>query len=78
MERDSLREEMLAALLPRDWTVVDAGCGDGYLTEISEGDLDMAEWYLLNSPRPGMGRQTPQTARGRQLFTSWGCDRCAV
>ena len=23
MERDSLREEMLAALLPRDWTVVD-------------------------------------------------------
>lgn len=27
-----LREEALAALAPREWTVVDAGCGDGFLT----------------------------------------------
>ena len=40
MERDSLREEMLAALLPRDWTVVDAGCGDGYLTEALAARFD--------------------------------------
>ncbi len=29
-----LREETLAALAPREWTVVDAGCGDGFLTEL--------------------------------------------
>ena len=29
-----LREEILAALVPEAWTVVDAGCGDGYLTEL--------------------------------------------
>jgi ArsR family transcriptional regulator len=40
MERDSLREEMLAALLPRDWTVLDAGCGDGYLTEALAAHFD--------------------------------------
>jgi ArsR family transcriptional regulator len=33
MELGSVREELLAALLPRDWTVLDAGCGDGYFTE---------------------------------------------
>ncbi len=30
----SVREEILAALAPEDWTVVDAGCGDGFLTEV--------------------------------------------
>jgi ArsR family transcriptional regulator len=29
-----LREEVLAALAPETWTVVDAGCGDGFLTEL--------------------------------------------
>jgi ArsR family transcriptional regulator len=29
-----VREEILSALAPRGWTVVDAGCGDGYLTEL--------------------------------------------
>lgn len=29
-----LREEAIAALAPGGWTVVDAGCGDGYLTEL--------------------------------------------
>jgi len=29
-----LREEALAAVVPSGWTVVDAGCGDGYLTEV--------------------------------------------
>ncbi len=29
-----LREEAVAALAPDGWTVVDAGCGDGYLTEL--------------------------------------------
>jgi ArsR family transcriptional regulator len=29
-----LREEVLAALAPAEWTVLDAGCGDGFLTEL--------------------------------------------
>ncbi|MEM8886177.1 MAG: metalloregulator ArsR/SmtB family transcription factor [Planctomycetota bacterium] len=40
MQRDSLREELLAALLPHDWTVLDAGCGDGYLTEALAARFD--------------------------------------
>ncbi|MHC4932250.1 MAG: ArsR/SmtB family transcription factor [Planctomycetota bacterium] len=34
LETGSLREEILAALAPQGWVVVDAGCGDGFLTEI--------------------------------------------
>jgi len=34
LETGSLREEILAALAPQSWMVVDAGCGDGFLTEI--------------------------------------------
>jgi SAM-dependent methyltransferase len=30
----TVREEALAALAPSSWTVVDAGCGDGFLTEL--------------------------------------------
>lgn len=52
--------------------------GDGAINEITEGDLDIMEWYLLNSPRPGMGRQTAQTARGDQLMAAWGCNACHV
>ncbi len=52
--------------------------GDGILHEVSEGDLDVAEWYLTNSPRPGLGRQTEETERGRELFAEWGCERCHV
>jgi ArsR family transcriptional regulator len=29
-----MREEAVAALAPEGWTVVDAGCGDGHLTEL--------------------------------------------
>lgn len=34
LETGSLRTEILAALAPTEWVVVDAGCGDGYLTEV--------------------------------------------
>lgn len=33
LEHDSLREELIASLLPGDWTVLDVGCGNGSLTE---------------------------------------------
>ena len=52
--------------------------GDGYVTEISEGDLDLAEWYMLNAPRPAVGRQTAQTRRGRELLDTFDCTSCHV
>lgn len=51
---------------------------DGYCEEITEGDLDMVEWYLLNHPAPVRGRQTPAVARGERLFESIGCASCHV
>jgi hypothetical protein len=49
---------------------------DGYCEEISEGDLDMAEWYLLNHPAPARGRITSETVAGEKLFHKIGCTSC--
>ncbi len=51
---------------------------DGYCEEISEGDLDMAEWYLLNHPAPARGEITPSVRRGEALFRQVGCAACHV
>jgi Di-haem oxidoreductase, putative peroxidase len=52
--------------------------GDGYCEEITEGDLDMVEWYMLNHPAPARGRQTADVRAGERLFKSIGCARCHV
>ncbi len=52
--------------------------GDGYCEEISEGDLDVAEWYLLNHPAPGRGEVTAGVRRGEALFKQVGCAACHV
>jgi hypothetical protein len=51
---------------------------DGYCEEISEGDLDVAEWYLLNHPAPGRGRITSDAIVGEKLFNIVGCASCHV
>ncbi|MBM4068849.1 MAG: hypothetical protein FJ271_07875 [Planctomycetes bacterium] len=51
---------------------------DGYCEEISEGDLDMAEWYLLNHPAPARGRITFDVVTGEKLFHKVGCASCHV
>lgn len=51
---------------------------DGYCEEISEGDLDMAEWYLLNHPAPARGRITFDVVSGEKLFHKVGCASCHV
>lgn len=51
---------------------------DGYCDEISEGDLDVAEWYLLNHPAPGRGRITAEVRRGEKVFAKIGCVACHV
>jgi photosystem II stability/assembly factor-like uncharacterized protein len=50
--------------------------GDGVINEISEGDADLAEWYMLNAPVPGVGRQTAQTRKGHIAFQTFGCASC--
>jgi hypothetical protein len=51
---------------------------DGYCEEISEGDLDMAEWYLLNHPAPTRGKQTRDSIIGEKLFHMAGCAACHI
>ncbi|NUN95339.1 MAG: hypothetical protein HUU16_04130 [Candidatus Omnitrophica bacterium] len=51
---------------------------DGALEEITEGDLDIVEWYMLNAPPPALGRQTPQTQHGGMVFAQVGCAECHV
>src|SRR5262249_20704622 len=51
---------------------------DGYCEEISEGDLDVTEWFFLNHPAPARGRQTSDTFAGEGLFHKIGCPRCHV
>jgi photosystem II stability/assembly factor-like uncharacterized protein/mono/diheme cytochrome c family protein len=50
--------------------------GDGVVNEISEGDVDLAEWYMLNAPPPGVGPKTPGARRGRAVFQDVGCATC--
>jgi hypothetical protein len=49
---------------------------DGYCEEITEGDLDVVEWYLLNHPAPTRGRWTKDAAHGEKLFHNIGCVAC--
>jgi hypothetical protein len=49
---------------------------DGYCEEISEGDLDVAEWYLLNHPAPARGKITDEVRAGEKLFSTIGCAKC--
>lgn len=47
---------------------------DGVIEEITEGDLDLIEFYQLNHPRPA---ERPHAA-GRAVFDRIGCARCHV
>ncbi|MCB9914017.1 MAG: hypothetical protein H6828_02575 [Planctomycetes bacterium] len=52
--------------------------GDGYLTEISEGDLDLAEFFMLNAPRPAFAGTNAQYRDGVGLMAAMGCAECHV
>lgn len=52
--------------------------GDGYLNELTEGDADLLEWYLLNAPAPARVRPFGISERGRGVFKQIGCNRCHV
>jgi hypothetical protein len=52
--------------------------GDGVRNEVSEGELDVLEWYLLNAPRPTVLDQDATQRKGAELMRSFGCNECHV
>jgi len=52
--------------------------GDGYLCEISEGDVDLGEWFLLNTPRPAFAGPAQEFDLGVAALTKLGCTACHV
>ena len=64
-------------LSPQGYSLDDPD-GDGYLTEISEGDLDLAEWFMLNVPRPAFAGTPREYERGLRAMNAMGCTECHV
>jgi len=52
--------------------------GDGFLNELSEGDLDLAEWYMLNVPRPRFFGYRADYERGVEVMRGMRCLECHV
>ena len=52
--------------------------GDGSLNEISEGDLDLAEWFMLNLPQPAFAGTQGEYQRGVRLLEGMGCATCHI
>jgi hypothetical protein len=50
---------------------------DGHFEELSEGDVDAIEYYLLHTPPPTR-RSSPQGEQGRETLKAIGCTRCHV
>lgn len=51
---------------------------DGHLNEISEGDLDLAEWFMLNAPRPAFAGTQSEYNAGLALMNQMNCTSCHV
>jgi len=45
---------------------------------LSEGEIDLLEWFLLNHPAPAEARQDAVTRQGRQLLLGFACTSCHV
>jgi len=51
---------------------------DGIPEELTEGDMDLLEFYLLNHPAPADLQRNPQRERGRTLLDAVGCTKCHI
>lgn len=51
---------------------------DGYMAEITEGDLDLAEWFMLNAPRPAFAGTPQEYKNGVRALYQMGCTQCHV
>jgi hypothetical protein len=49
--------------------------GDGVVTELTEGDIDAVEHYLLHAPTPAV-HTTRTSEQGREVLVEVGCTRC--
>ncbi len=63
-------------VISREGVSLDDPDRDGHHEEITEGELDMMEWYLLNHPKPGRGKLTKSVRRGEKHFHQIGCAAC--
>jgi hypothetical protein len=61
-----------------DGASLDDPDGDGVADELTEGDLDLVEFFLLNHPPPAELAQSPRAEHGRAIFSRVGCARCHV
>jgi ArsR family transcriptional regulator len=66
LESGCLREEILAALVPADLQVVDAGCGDGFLTELLSERF--AEVLAVDHSPQRLAEARKRVADGRVRF----------
>lgn len=51
---------------------------DGPQPGITEGEMDLLEWYLANHPPPARAQRTAETERGRRVMAEIGCTGCHV
>lgn len=51
--------------------------GDGHFNELTEGDVDAAEFYMLHTPAPAV-RHMRDSEKGRSLLIQAGCAGCHV
>lgn len=51
--------------------------GDGHFSELTEGDVDAVEFYVLHTPPPAV-RVAGRSEEGRQVLAQVGCTRCHV
>jgi hypothetical protein len=51
---------------------------DGVPEELTEGDMDLIEFYQLNHPSPADTQLTPLRKRGQEWLTKAGCTACHV
>jgi hypothetical protein len=51
---------------------------DGIAEEVTEGDLDLIEFYQFNHPSPAEKLNTAQRVHGRELLGAINCVRCHV
>jgi hypothetical protein len=74
---DGWAETSNAGAAQRYFPLAAGGC-DGRCLPVSEGEIDLLEWLLLNHPSPAMRTQTRETKRGRLLMDALGCTSCHV
>lgn len=55
-----------------------AALDDSGRGKITEGELDLLEWFMMNHPAPAQAAQTERTRRGRTLLAEYGCTSCHV